>query len=293
MIDIALVGCGNWAFKIINEINLNKNYNLNSIVCRKNQIFKNKIRVFKNIESLIESNNCDCIYIAALPKVNLRVIKLLEQKKIHLIIEKPVSDTLRNLQKIKRILESNDLIIYPNLTNYFSQTFEEFKHVVDINFTKIKEIIVYEGNFGPFRKDIHPIWDWGFHSISLLFLIFWGRDFSIVEKKEIISNNKYGKGLVTKFMFKINKNIDVKIVTGNLFKKKLRKIKIILNDNNYIINDMVDHQIYANNKIIFKNNETPLSSLLKKFENGNREISKKLISASYKTTDFLEKFYKC
>ena len=56
---------------------------------------------------------------------------------------------------------------------------------------------------------------------------------------------------------------------------------------------MVDHQIYANNKIIFKNNETPLSSLLKKFENGNREISKKLISASYKTTDFLEKFYKC
>ena len=293
MIDIALVGCGNWAFKIINEINLNKNYNLNSIVCRKNQIFKNKIQVFKNIESLIESNNCDCIYIAALPKVNLRVIKLLEQKKIHLIIEKPVSDTLRNLQKIKRILESNDLIIYPNLTNYFSQTFEEFKHVVDINFTKIKEIIVYEGNFGPFRKDIHPIWDWGFHSISLLFLIFWGRDFSIVEKKEIISNNKYGKGLVTKFMFKINKNIDVKIVTGNLFKKKLRKIKIILNDNNYIINDMVDHQIYSNNKIIFKNNETPLSSLLKKFENGNREISKKLISASYKTTDFLEKFYKC
>ena len=293
MIDIALVGCGNWAFKIINEINLNKNYNLNSIVCRKNQIFKNKIRVFKNIESLIESNNCDCIYIAALPKVNLRVIKLLEQKKIHLIIEKPVSDTLRNLQKIKRILESNDLIIYPNLTNYFSQTFEEFKHVVDINFTKIKEIIVYEGNFGPFRKDIHPIWDWGFHSISLLFLIFWGRDFSIVEKKEIISNNKYGKGLVTKFMFKINKNIDVKIVTGNLFKKKLRKIKIILNDNNYIINDMVDHQIYANNKIIFKNNETPLSSLLKKFENSNHEISEKLINVSYKTTNFLEKFYKC
>ena len=293
MINIALVGCGNWASKVINEINLNKNYNLNSIVCRKNEIFKNKIQVFKNIESLIESNNCDCIYIAALPKVNFRVIKLLEHKNIHLIIEKPVSDTLRNLQKIKRILENNDLIIYPNLTNYFSQTFEEFKHVVDINFKKIKEIIIYEGNFGPFRKDIHPIWDWGFHSISLLFLIFWGRDFSIVEKKEIISNNKYGKGLVTKFMFKINKNINVKIVTGNLFKKKLRKIKIILNDNNYIINDMVDHQIYANNKIIFKNNETPLSSLLKKFENGNREISKKLISASYKTTDFLEKFYKC
>lgn len=293
MINIALVGCGDWASKIINEINLNKNYNLNSIVCRKNKIFKNKIQVFKNIESLIESNSCDCIYIAALPKVNLRVIKLLKNKRIHFIIEKPVSDTSRNLEKIKRILENNNLIIYPNLTNYFSQTFEEFKHIVDINFKKIKEIIIYEGNFGPFRKNIHPIWDWGFHSISLLFLIFWGRDFSVVEKKEITSNNKYGKGIVTKFTFKINNNIKVKIVTGNLFKKKLRKIKIILNDNNHFINDMVDHQIYSNNKIIFKNNETPLSSLLKKFENSNHEISEKLINVSYKTTNFLEKFYKC
>ena len=39
---------------------------------------------------------------------------------------------------------------------------------------------------------------------------------------------------------------------------------------------MVDHQIYSNNKIIFKNNETPLSSLLKRFENSNHEISKNL-----------------
>ena len=37
MINIALVGCGDWASKIINEINLNKNYNLTQLfVERKN-----------------------------------------------------------------------------------------------------------------------------------------------------------------------------------------------------------------------------------------------------------------
>ena len=69
-LNIALVGCGNWASKIINEINLNKNYNLNSIVCRNKKNFKKKIRVFENINSLVEANICDCIYVAALPKVN-------------------------------------------------------------------------------------------------------------------------------------------------------------------------------------------------------------------------------
>ena len=40
---------------------------------------------------------------------------------------------------------------------------------------------------------------------------------------------------------------------------------------------MVDHQIYSNNEIIFKNNETPLSSLLNKFENGNLKFQKLIV----------------
>lgn len=292
MHNIALVGCNNWALKIINEISLNKHYNLNSIVCRNKKNFKKNIRVFENIESLIEANICDCIYVAALPEVNLEIIKLLRIKRIPLIIEKPVSNSIKNIMSIKEILENNNHIVYPNLTNYFSETFKELKQIVDMNFTKIKEIIVYEGNFGPFRKNIHPIWDWGFHPISLLYLLFWEREFSVIEKKEIRSSNEHGNGVVTKFILKINTNIKVKIVTGNLFKKKIRKIKILLEDNNCFVNDMIDHQISFNHEIIFKNNKTPISSLLKKFENYNFEISRKLINVSYKTTVFLEKFYK-
>ena len=51
MVNIALVGCGDWALKIIDEINNSKNYNLISIVCRKNKTFKNKFNklFFRNI----------------------------------------------------------------------------------------------------------------------------------------------------------------------------------------------------------------------------------------------------
>ena len=80
MVNIALVGCGDWALKIIDEINKSKNYNLISIVCRKNKIFKNKFKIFQNIEKMVESNTSDCIYVAALPKINLEVINLLKIK---------------------------------------------------------------------------------------------------------------------------------------------------------------------------------------------------------------------
>ena len=105
--------------------------------------------------------------------------------------------------------------------------------------------------------------------------------------------NKIQKRIVTKFMFQIDSKIKVKIVTGNIFKKKLRKMKIILNNNDCITNNMLSHEISYNNEILHKNKKTPISSLLEKFESSNFEISKKLIEVSSKTTEFLEKFYKC
>ena len=293
MVNIALVGCGDWALKIIDEINNSKNYNLISMYVGKNKIFKNKLKIFQNIEKMVESNTSDCIYVAALPKINLEVIKLIKNKNIPLIIEKPVSDSFEKYKGNKKILENNKLIIYPNLTNYFSETFNEYKKLLNNNFKEIKKIIIYEGSFGPFRKEIHPIWDWGFHSISLLYLLFWEKDFSVITKKEIKSRNKIQKRIVTKFMFQIDSKIKVKIVTGNIFKKKLRKMKIILNNNDCITNNMLSHEISYNNEILHKNKKTPISSLLEKFENSNFEISKKLIEVSSKTTEFLEKFYKC
>ena len=91
---------------------------------------------------MVESNTSDCIYVAALPKINLEVIKLIKNKNIPLIIEKPVSDSFEDIKEIKKILECNKLIIYPNLTNYFSETFNEYKKLVDNNFKEQKIIIM-------------------------------------------------------------------------------------------------------------------------------------------------------
>lgn len=296
MLNIGIVGCGSWSKKIIKEINNNKKFKLTSIVCR-NKNLQNKIKVFKSIENMVCSDINDCIYVAALPNVNLEVVQLVKRMKIPLILEKPLSNSINNMKKIKRIIKDNNLIIYPNLTNYYSSTFSHLKRFSEKNYSKIKRIIIYEGNLGPFRKNINPIWDWGFHSISLLYILFRNKRFTNISKKEIKTNNIYGKGLITKFSFCINKKIKVNIITGNLFKKKLRKIKIVLNNKDYIENDMVLHKIKTNTNIIHKRSDTPISILLNSFERSisldKHEESRILIDASCKTIDFLEKFYKC
>ena len=207
---------------------------------------------------MVNSNINDCIYVAAFPDVNLKIVQLIKTMKIPLILEKPVSNSINNMKKLKKIIIDNNLVIYPNLTSYYSGTFNHLKHYSDKNFSEIKRIIIYEGNLGPFRKNINPIWDWGFHSISLLYILFQNKRFTNMSNREIKSNNIYGKGIVTKFSFNINKKIKVNIITGNLFKQKLRKIKIILNNKDYIESDMVKHKIITNTNVRFKSKETPL-----------------------------------
>ena len=60
MINIGIVGCGNWAIRIIDEINCNKHFNLTSIVCRKKNKTSN-LKVFDSVEAMINSNINDSI----------------------------------------------------------------------------------------------------------------------------------------------------------------------------------------------------------------------------------------
>ncbi len=297
MINIGIVGCGNWASKIINEISDNKKFNLTSIVCRKRKNFNSKLTIFNSVDELIQSNINKTIYIAAQPNLNLEIIKLIKNKSISLILEKPTSNSLKNLEELQRIVKKNKLIVFPNLTNYFSETFVKLKSLIKKNYKNINEIIIYEGSYGPFRKNIHPIWDWGYHCISLLYLLFEKEYFSKINEKIIISKKTKERGVVTRFDLKINNKIKVKIITGNLFKKKIRKIKIKMKNGDYIVNDMVVHKLYFNNEIIFESMKTPITSLLNCFEKSIRlkkyDTSMRLIDASLNTTKFLEKFYKC
>ena len=301
MLNIGIIGCGDWSKKVLSEIEVNKNYQLTSIVCRDNSIqeenFKNKIHIFRSMESIFDANINDCIYVAGTPDINLYATQHAKKNKTPLILEKPLSNNYKNAQKLQYIAKKNELLILPNLSNFFSESFVFVKNFIEENFDQIEKIIIYEGGNGPFRKKIHPIWDWGFHSFSTVFKLFENNQFSEVNKLEIKNNNILKKGIITKFTFNIDSKFEVKIVTGNLFNNKNRKIKVILKNHNVLENNLINHEVFLNKKLVFQNSTSPIQSLLNQF---NKEIvsqktnlSQKLIEASCKTTQKLENFYNC
>ena len=72
MIDIGVVGCGNWSTKIINEINKNNKFNLTSIVYENRKI-NTRLKIFSSVDKMIDSNINNSIYVAAQPSLNLHI----------------------------------------------------------------------------------------------------------------------------------------------------------------------------------------------------------------------------
>ena len=54
---------------------------------------------------MINSKINDSIYVAAEPKLNLEIVKLIKNYKIPVILEKPISDSYDNIKELKNIIE--------------------------------------------------------------------------------------------------------------------------------------------------------------------------------------------
>ena len=297
MIKIGVIGCGKWSKTVIKEINKSNRFQLKAIVCRsQNKIVENiNIDIFNNVNDLLESNKCNCLYVAADPSVNFEIVNFIKEKPIPIILEKPFSNNYNQAKEMQEMVLKNKILLMINLPNIYSECFNEIKKIINSNLENLKEVKIVEGDFGPFRDNINPIWDWGYHSISTLIDIFGYESFSDIKIKEI-KKNRLGKDLVSKFNFKINSKIKVKVVNGNLFKHKIRKMKIYFNNYDVYEFDMINHIIFKNKNVIYSNKSSPLEALLNIFyininKKLNTEVSR--IKTACLTSKFLENFYKC
>ena len=304
MHDIAVIGCGYWAEVVVKNINKNNKLNFKYLVCRnkKNSSKFKKIIKFRNIKQLISKYQIDGIYAAAEPKTNLSIVKFAYQKKIPCIIEKPMATNTKDAKKIYDYAYKKKIPIFLNQSHLYDNKFLQLSKFIKEK-GKIKKIFIIEGGKGPFRKNIHPIWDWGIHAIASLIKITGDGPYYKITKKDLKKKDKHGKkGLVSKINIQLKSDLVAKIITGNLLKEKTRIIKVIFFDETFVQYNFItgDCFYFQNNKRKNFNtnlnfNQSTLQTLLNKFansiENELNNIDLDILKISLSSIKILEKCF--
>tara|TARA_Y100000766_G_scaffold281655_1_gene293526 strand:- start:887 stop:1492 length:606 start_codon:yes stop_codon:yes gene_type:complete len=113
----------------------------------------------------------------------------------------------------------------------------------------LKSLNSLSGNYGPFREDVSPLWDWGPHDLALCLDLMGEMPLKIEAKFADleINSNQINSNIITKLFFSNGKYAELKF--GNLMESKKRFIKLNFENNSYIFDPIKYQYIQEENNL--------------------------------------------
>ena len=119
------------------------NYNIN----------KSRIKFFSNLNDCLNEIP-EVAFITNETSFHVDIAIKLAKQKIHLFIEKPLSNSINNIDKLKKLVKKNNLIVMVACNFRFFPPFKKIKELIDADF--LENIISVQSENGTYLPDWHP-----------------------------------------------------------------------------------------------------------------------------------------
>lgn len=175
MISCALVGFGYWGPNIARSLSQIREFSLTTIVdINKTNLAKAKqlypqIQTRQNYHSLFKNSDITAVIIATPANTHFELASEAIRKNKHVLIEKPLSTTLAQAQKLIRLSRNSSKVIMVGHTFEFNPAILKIKEFIKTNqLGEIYYIYTTRVNLGQIRGDVNALWNLAPHDISIL-----------------------------------------------------------------------------------------------------------------------------
>lgn len=176
MINIALVGYGYWGPNVAKNIYANNKYRF-KIICdkRKERLEKAKILYAESVkyteefEDIINDDEIEAVALAVETSAHFELAKRALEAGKHIYVEKPLTDSLEDAKKLKRIAEERNLRIHVDHIMVYHPVIKKIKEFIDKG--ELGEIIYFDCsriNLGQLKNDVSAMWDLSVHDLSII-----------------------------------------------------------------------------------------------------------------------------
>ena len=230
MFNACLIGFGYWGTKLARNFQNSEDFDLVAIVDikKKNLNYAKKnyqiIKTYNNYKKAIISNDIDLVIISSITSSHYKIAKFALQNNKHVLVEKPLSLSLREVKILNKIAKNKKKMIFVDYPFLFSGTINFIKNIIELNkYGKILEIESFREQ-APIRKDVNVIWDLATHDVSILTYLLKQQPHTIKTiKQKNIKGNYHDAAYIN---LKYKKNLNVLIKNAWISPTKIRLIKI-------------------------------------------------------------------
>ena len=230
MYNISIIGFGYWGKKLARNFQNSSYFEILSIVDKKKSNLVNAKKnlpmaeCYSDYKNAIKNDLIDLIVISTPTSTHYNIAKFALENSKNILVEKPLSLSLKQVNKLNKIAKSKKKMIFVDYPFLFSGTINYIKKIIGQNkYGKILEIESFREQ-APIRNDTNVIWDLTTHDISILSYLLNKQPTSITTiKKENIK-----KGLCDNIYInlKYSKGLNVLIKNSWISPTKIRLIKI-------------------------------------------------------------------
>jgi len=219
----AIIGNGCWAENYFNEASKSnffelKKFNLPNI----NPDNSNIWQVCSSVRREVMAWEADLAIIATLPQAQHILASQLIEQNLALILEKPFGTDSPNIIELFQCVKRSSQPVLVNHFHFFDEQLVNLRE--NIGEYNIDRIEICDGNNGPFRNRIPPLFDWGCHSIAIGMMFYGSYPTEITNITRTACENS-GEVISLQVNFGNCKELNTKF--GNGFSEKIREINFL------------------------------------------------------------------
>ena len=206
------------------------------------------IDVTKNLEDIFNDSRIQAVVIATPVKFHFELSMRALQSGKHVLVEKPMATTVQEIEQIRALTETNNLVAMVGHTFLYNPAVRAVKKIIESGeLGDIRYIYSQRVNLGRIRSDVDALWNLAPHDISIV--QYWlGEPTPISVKRSGMAYVQPDIEDVSFLNLKYPNNILVNIHVSWLDPRKVRRMTVVGSNKMVVYDDLADEKVIVYDK---------------------------------------------
>lgn len=174
-IGVSIIGIGYWGPNLLRNISSIPSAQIRYVCDLDSERLKYIKRLYPNIKTttdikdIISDKKTDAVFVATPVRTHYPLAKMLLENKKHVLVEKPIADSVAHADELILIAKKNNLILCVDHTFIYTPAVQKMKDLVDKK--ELGDLFYFDSvraNLGLFQNDVNVLWDLATHDLAIM-----------------------------------------------------------------------------------------------------------------------------